>query len=120
MANLIEVLLQRGSNSQFLHEPGFEDFPIAVITGREEDVNAILQTGPDLEAYTMGPQTPLHLAAEHGHAGVVKVLLEEGAKPHAWGEPEVSTPFYCTAQSGSVPAMELLYQAGSNNRRNDE
>lgn len=112
MANLFNILLQRGSNPKYLYEKGYAVLHIAVITGCEDNVAAILRTGPDLAAPTNRRQTALHLAAECGHVGVVKLLLEAGASPHAESD-SGSTPFYRAARSGSVPAMELLYQAGS-------
>jgi ankyrin repeat protein len=112
MSNLFDILLQRGANPGFLYERGFTVLHVAAITGSEENVAAILQTEPDLEAPANGGGTALHLAAENGHFGVVKLLLEAGASPHAKSESE-STPFYRAARSGSIPIMELLYQAGS-------
>jgi hypothetical protein len=112
MSNLFDVLLQRGANPELLYEKGFTILHVAAMIGREEDVAAILQTGPDLEAPANGRGTALHLAAESGHFGVVKLLLEAGASPHAKSGSE-STPFYRAARSGSIPVMELLYQAGS-------
>lgn len=112
MANLIDILLRGGSNPEHLYEKGYTVLHIAAITGREDNVAAILQTGPDLAAPTNRRQTALHLAAEYGHVGVVKLLLEAGASPHAQSD-SGSTPFYRAARSGSIPAMELLYQAGS-------
>ncbi|MCJ1430953.1 hypothetical protein MMC27_000303 [Xylographa pallens] len=112
MGNLFNVLIQRGSNPAYLYESGFTALHLAVITGREDSVTAILQNGPDLEAPADRRQTALHLAAEHGYTGVTKLLLEAGASPHAQND-SGSTPFYRAARSGSVPTMELLHQAGS-------
>ncbi|MCJ1377478.1 hypothetical protein MMC17_000573 [Xylographa soralifera] len=112
MTNLFDILIQRGSNPAYLYDTDFTVLHLAVITGREDNVSAILQTGPDLEALTNRSQTALHLAAEYGYVCVVNLLLKAGAFSDAQSD-SGSTPFYRAARSGSIPVMELLYQAGS-------
>jgi len=56
--------------------------------------------------------TALHFAAEGGHADVIQLLLQYGASPHAINE-SGSSPFLRATRSGSLKAMKVLYDAGS-------
>ncbi len=113
MNNLFDVLLQHGADPELIYKRGYTPLHVAAIIGREENVAAILETGPDLEVPAPGTgPTALHLAAENGHFGVVKLLLEAGASPNSRSG-SGSTPFYRAARNGSIPVMEILYQAGS-------
>ena len=42
-------------------------------------MTALLDAGADLDARAVNGMTPLHFAAENGHAEAVTTLLEEGA-----------------------------------------
>lgn len=55
--------------------------------------------------------TPLHNAAEGGHAEMIKFLLENGAFIHARSDTK-TTPFYRAARSGAIQALKILYDAG--------
>lgn len=57
-------------------------------------------------------KTPLHLAAWHGHASVVKVLLDVGsAVPHTRDEFN-HTPLLCAAAAGNTEVVGLLLSTG--------
>ncbi|KAI9164157.1 Vegetative incompatibility protein [Paramyrothecium foliicola] len=56
--------------------------------------------------------TPLRLAAENSHTGVVDVLLKAGADPNI-PSASGSTPFYGATRAGCLLAMELLRDANS-------
>lgn len=60
--------------------------------------------------------SPLHIASKHGHAAVVRALLEAGATPDLRSsEPEHSgwTALHYAADTGHVEVMRLLIDAGA-------
>ncbi len=66
----------------------------ACTTGDEAAVRALLRETPSLaREVTGGSLAPLHYAVREEHAGTVRLLLEQGADPHAsvegavWGIP---------------------------------
>ena len=56
--------------------------------------------------------TPLHAAAEHGHAAMTALLLSRGASVHARSATE-TTPFYRAARGGSVEVLRQLRAAAA-------
>lgn len=112
MVTLYDILIEEGSNPQYLYEAEYTPLQVAVIARDRDRVNTIIQTNPDLEARGPGRQTALHIAASNGQAEIVKILLEAGANPHVRTE-SGSTPFYRAARSGSIPTLQLLYDVGS-------
>ncbi|KAH3757813.1 alpha/beta hydrolase [Pelomyxa schiedti] len=69
---------------------GFTALHTVVANGTEEDVIALLNIGANLQAetydsvlwgiYTPGGRTPLHVAAQNGKNGMVRLLISKGAK----------------------------------------
>jgi len=57
----------------------------AALRGRSGQVKAFLDDGADLEAVDSNGRTPLMLAAQHGQAATVELLLGRGANPAARG-----------------------------------
>lgn len=56
--------------------------------------------------------TPLFMAAEHGHAAVVEVLLRGGADPECWN-PAGESPIYLAVQNGHAEAVAALLAGGT-------
>jgi ankyrin repeat protein len=75
----------------------------AVATGDEETAlymaRTLLHLGADVNAVQAGGFTPLHEAAQRGHAGLVELLLAHGADPAARNE-------------AGADAVEIAAQAG--------
>lgn len=106
----------------------------AAATGNLPGVQQVLQQAPALvEVRNVDDYTPLHRAAEAGHAAVVAFLLEHGADAQARiayrdlrGIPVTcfSTVLYLAAAEGHAEVVSLLLQAGadpnSSNTANDE
>ena len=73
----------------------------------------LLRSGASLEAaVAVQKSTPMHLAARHGHAEVVKVLLEEGAKLTVSDE-EGRTPLHIASKYSQPIVLSLLLDAGA-------
>ncbi|SCZ89313.1 BZ3500_MvSof-1268-A1-R1_Chr1-1g01099 [Microbotryum saponariae] len=53
--------------------------------------------------------TPLHFAAANGHAGVIEILLQYGAKPNALEKYDL-TPEMIAQQKGHLEAAQLLHE----------
>jgi ankyrin repeat protein len=65
--------------------------------------------GMDLDTQNLYGQTPLHLAAQHGHVQVVERLLKNEADPKIKAQFD-KTPLHLAAQHGHVQVVELLLQ----------
>lgn len=87
----------------------------AAEAGDEQRVRALLAAGAYVEQPTAPEEedeTPLHLAARKGHAGVVEALLAASADPHArnyYGD----TPLMLAAGRARVACLPPLLAAGA-------
>ena len=106
----------------------FEDFhwpPVllcqAALSGLEHVVKVLLKHGASLKlAVTLHDLTPLHLAARHGHAEVVKVLLENEANLTARDKNGL-TPLHTASEYSQAPVVNLLLDAHADcNATNNE
>ncbi|KAL9133602.1 MAG: hypothetical protein Q9175_005214 [Cornicularia normoerica] len=97
-----------------------EDFPWppallcrAAQFGLENVVRNLLKFGASLEAaITLHKLTPLHLAARHGQAEVVRVLLEKGARLAALDEKGL-TPLHYASKYSYANVLSLLLDASA-------
>ena len=81
-------------------------------TAGAADVRACLRAGADPDARTENGDTPLHFAADEGHADVIETLLEAGADPDARDE-NGWTPLHIAARWGHVAAIMALLKGGA-------
>lgn len=58
-------------------------------------------------------QGPLHVAAQCGNAGVIRLLLERGADVDACGGPKWETPLHWAARAAKRAAVEALLEGGA-------
>jgi uncharacterized protein len=87
----------------------------AVLSGDRAAVQKLIRSGADLNAANRYGVTPLLLAAQRGHAGVIDVLLKAGASVTTADArlPEGQTLVMHAARSGNVASMKALVAAGS-------
>lgn len=86
----------------------------AAFKGREDTVRTLLTDASDINTGNHLGQTPLHLAAEQGNSGVVKILLENGAMIDAVDTVAGYTPLHYAARQGHTDLCELLIRFGAN------
>ena len=81
-------------------------------TASAADVRACLLAGADPGAKAEGGETPLHIAAQEGHAGAIAALLDGGSDPDARLE-SGDTPLHRAAGQGHGAAIAALLDAGA-------
>ncbi len=80
--------------------------------GDSELVEALLESGADINATNEQKQTALHNAANKGHTNIVKILLDSGANANAtdmFGH----TPLFIPVYIGALDIVEELLNAGA-------
>jgi ankyrin repeat protein len=85
----------------------------AAVNGDLELVNMLVRAGANLKAATrISAATPLLLAAENGHAAVVRALLDAGAEVNAV-DTGGTTALMLAAAAGHADALRFLLQRGA-------
>ncbi|TKX19070.1 ankyrin repeat-containing protein 29 [Elsinoe australis] len=80
---------------------------LAVIHGRDDIVELLLEHGADIHANSTGGWTALHNACAHGSNSIVKMLIQSGADINARlfnGR----TPLHAAAEAGHVEVVKTL------------
>lgn len=98
----VETLLRRGASL---------DLPAAASLGRERDAEKLLP-----QATPEDRHRALALAAQHGHAGIVRMLLDAGEDPNRYNPPMChahSTPLHQAALEGHEDVVRLLVERGA-------
>jgi ankyrin repeat protein len=101
--DVAEALVRRGAR--------VDDLGVAAGLGRLEDATRLL---PDADGVTR--HAALALAAQHGHAEVVRLLLDAGEDPDRYnpeGHHAHSTPLHQAAWGGHLPVVRLLVERGA-------
>src|SRR5690349_20109515 len=98
----VQALLERGAAM---------DLQVAAALGREQEARRLLASaGPEER------QTALSLAAQSGHAGIVRMLLEAGEDPNRFnpvGGHSHCTPLHQAAGFGHVEVVRALTENGA-------
>lgn len=105
----VEILLNSGSNVNYLDADGRTPISWAAEAGEDEVVRHLLgrdDIKPDCED-KLG-RTPLLLAAMKGHEVVTRLLLEEGHADPGKSAPNGYTPLHWAAEGGLSDTVQLL------------
>lgn len=82
--------------------------------GSIEIIDVLLAGGADVHAGNVIGDTPLHMAAEFGHAEIATRLIEAGADVHTRNTgKDRETPLDRARKSGHTDVAELLRAAGA-------
>jgi len=86
----------------------------AAADGDLPEVERLVGTGTEINAFDDLSRTPLHYAAEHEHYKVAVWLLDHGANINAYDEKMIGETALCLAAQKDYPEMvELLLKYGA-------
>lgn len=115
--DMVRRLLHHGVDLTGLKNPHADVLVCACVCSPPELVALLLDAGQGLEPDGSGTDVrkagPLHVAAEHGNTGVVKLLLSRGANMNARRGPKGETPLHWAARAAKKSAVEALLEAGA-------
>ncbi len=115
----VQFLLKNGAKANVRSKENWSPLLMATLYGSEEVVGELLKAGADIK-YTRNGQTALMLAAERGHAGLVRVLLAQGAEvDQANAEHYNFTALMYAAINGQAAAVQALLDGKANLKLKD-
>jgi ankyrin repeat protein len=91
---------------------------VATYFGHETVVEALLDSGAEIESKDENGQTPLLLAANDGHETVVKVLIEANAETES-KDKDGQTPLSRAAEKGHETIVKMLIEAKADVKSKD-
>jgi ankyrin repeat protein len=109
---MVELLLGRGAEVDARDGTGATALLRATADGFQAVVEVLLAHKADANAQftRMNSLTPLHIAAQRGHANLIKLLLTAGANANV-EDAEDRTPLSHAAEQGNVEIEKLLLAA---------
>src|SRR5829696_8749748 len=109
----VKALLKEAADVNAAQGDGMTALHWAAINGDLELAQMLIVAGANVRATTrLGAYTPLYLASQQGHGGVVQALIKAGSDVKA-GTPNGTTPLMAAAASGEVDAVRALVEAGA-------
>ena len=109
---VLQLLIDRGANTEVKDEEGRTALHCAVWYGKERSVNLLIENGAAIEAMNPYGYTALITAAAMDSSNVVKLLLEKGANIEAIGDRGV-TPLHNAVKFGRADIARLLLEHGA-------
>lgn len=76
-------------------------------------IDLLLQDGAEVDAVDAQGNRPLHEAARCGHADVVRVLLDAGARPDAKADPLGVSALMLAVENGHSEIVRMLIKRGA-------
>lgn len=110
-ADIVEALLGYGASVQVKTEHSGET-PLHIaarVDGGRPCTELLLKSGAEVNALQLELETPLHLAARHGHLDTVTALLDEGASLELQNELGENS-LHVTVKRGHLKVCEHLLQ----------
>jgi uncharacterized protein len=108
----VRTLLRGGADVNAAQGDGMTALHWASRGGDTETVRMLLFAGANLKAKTrLGGYTPLLLASQLGHAGVIEALVKSGADPTSPAG-SGATPLMLASATGRVDAVKALLSSG--------
>jgi len=106
----------------YLYYAGHDPLHDAVSAGRTQEVRELIRAGPELvnERDRFG-RTPLHWAAQEGHAEIAEYLIAEGARIDVKDKPPLGcTPLHVAVGCGQETVVRVLLDDGASLDVRDE
>jgi len=121
--NIAELFLEKGADINAPSKDGRTPLAFAAYARNSEEISKFLvlngaDVNPDPckneKSCTCGPNysTPLHTAVRHGHVGMTKVLVDNGAKINVYDN-EGLAPIHRAVQSGNMEIVGYLIDHGA-------
>jgi ankyrin repeat protein len=111
-ADLVKVLLERGTDANVRNASGATPLHDAALKGQTEVARVLVEHGADVKAKNTFGATPLHDAALGGNPGIVDLLLGKGAEVNARDD-SGATPLYQAAAWGRLEVVDVLLRKGA-------
>ncbi|KAK4182741.1 ankyrin repeat-containing domain protein [Podospora australis] len=118
--DLMDLFMCKGADLELRSDDGRTVIWHAAAKGEVEALRFLIQKGSEIEALCGDLQsTPLSIAAENGHHGVVELLLDAGATVDSTNL-ERQTPLHLSVYEGHELVVRLLLAKGANVERAGE
>jgi cytohesin len=112
-AALLEAMVAHPALARVQVRGGWPLLHLAAEAGAVRAVTALLDGGTDVNAAPESSYTALHAAARKGHEGVVRLLLDRGARTDRIWQFNGAAPLGVAARAGHRAVAELLLARGA-------
>ncbi len=125
VATSVRVLLERGASPRWKDRLGRSPLFLAVSNNRLEVASMLLKHGanaceilpvlPEIDTWQGERYQMIHMAAKAGNTEMVRLLLQHGANPNAFGGELEETPIVLAAIGlpGTIETLDTLLAAGA-------
>nr|XP_013805316.1 PREDICTED: ankyrin repeat and SOCS box protein 3 isoform X2 [Apteryx mantelli mantelli] len=119
----LKLLIRAAPSDNYIKSETFEGMcalHLSASHGCVESVSILLEAGADPNEVTTEATTPLFLAVENGHLGIVKLLLQHGANingHHSWSG---WNSLHQASFQGYTEIIKILLEQGANKECEDD